>query len=123
MQVTPENYSNPNAVRLAAAITPGVLMTPFSSILEASNAGHANPEPLYRRWTRGLVPRTSREVIFGIGLNQLSDYCEERVPYFGSYILFLIVYRESSSSQCCWKSNGWLHVWIPFSRCSQHVDS
>ena len=34
------------------------------------------------RWMRGLVPRAAREVIFGIGLNQLSDYCEERVPDF-----------------------------------------
>ncbi len=38
-QVKPEDYSNPTAIRLAAAVTPGVLMTPFSSILEASNAG------------------------------------------------------------------------------------
>lgn len=64
------------SVRFAAAIAPGVIMTPISSILEACNAGHMNPEPLYRRWTRGLMPRTVREVIFGIGLNQLSDYCE-----------------------------------------------
>jgi hypothetical protein len=58
-------------------------MTPVSSVLEACNAGHSNPEALWKRCTRGLVPRGAREVIFGIGLNQLSDYCEERVPYFG----------------------------------------
>eukprot|EP01125_Pyxidicula_operculata_P018852 TRINITY_DN6753_c0_g1_i1.p2 TRINITY_DN6753_c0_g1~~TRINITY_DN6753_c0_g1_i1.p2 ORF type:complete len:413 (-),score=75.47 TRINITY_DN6753_c0_g1_i1:278-1516(-) len=80
--VDPNQYSNPTLVRLSAAITPGIVMTPLSSILEASNAGHANPEPMARRWTRGLVPRTCREVIFGVGLNQLSDYCEERVPYW-----------------------------------------
>ena len=57
-------------------------MTPMSSILEASNAGHSNPEPMSTRWLRGTVPRCAREVIFGIGLNQLSDYCEERVPGF-----------------------------------------
>jgi len=68
------------AVRLMTAITPGVCMTPVSSILEACNAGHSNPEPLYKRWTRGVLPRGLREVIFGIGLNQLSDYCEERIP-------------------------------------------
>jgi hypothetical protein len=69
-------------VRLAAAITPGLCMTPMSSILEASNAGHSNPEPMSTRWMRGTVPRACREVIFGIGINQLSDYCEERVPSF-----------------------------------------
>ena len=110
-------------------------MTPVSSILEACNAGelssklmsiellnerslppppffffcskgHSNPEPLYVRWIRGIIPRGLREVpfslnsfvfvfvvlsiiyfilnieqvIFGVGLNQLSDYCEERIP-------------------------------------------
>jgi hypothetical protein len=27
---------------------------------------------------RGVMPRGVREIIFGVGLNQLSDYCEER---------------------------------------------
>jgi len=66
---------------LGAAVTPGLCMTPVSSMLEACTVGHVNNEPLYRRWIRGLVPRCSREVIFGVGLNQLSDYCEERVPF------------------------------------------
>lgn len=58
-------------------------MAPISSILEASNAGHMNPEPIYTRWIRGLLPRGGREVIFGIGLNQMSDYFEERLqPIF-----------------------------------------
>ena len=65
---------------MVPALLPGVLMTPVSSVLEASNAGHSNPEPLYRRATRGMAPRGVREVIFGVGLNQLSDFCEERVP-------------------------------------------
>lgn len=78
--VDPEDYSHPDHVRLLAAITPGVLMTPVSSVLEACNAGHSNPEPLWSRWRRGLVPRGAREVIFGVGLNQLSDWFEERVP-------------------------------------------
>lgn len=34
---------------------------------------------------RGFVPRAVREVIFGIGLNQLSDWFEERwTPYLTS---------------------------------------
>eukprot|EP00123_Amoebidium_parasiticum_P017262 comp23775_c0_seq1/m.41217 comp23775_c0_seq1/g.41217 ORF comp23775_c0_seq1/g.41217 comp23775_c0_seq1/m.41217 type:complete len:446 (-) comp23775_c0_seq1:275-1612(-) len=77
--VDPSTYEDPEMVRLGLAFAPGVLMTPMSSILEACNAGHMNPEPLWKRWSRGLVPRTVREIIFGLGLNQLSDYCEERV--------------------------------------------
>jgi hypothetical protein len=58
-------------------------MTPISSVLEASNAGHLNPESMSTRWLRGAVPRAGREIIFGIGLNQLSDYFEERMaPMF-----------------------------------------
>eukprot|EP01103_Thecamoeba_quadrilineata_P019316 TRINITY_DN7767_c0_g1_i1.p1 TRINITY_DN7767_c0_g1~~TRINITY_DN7767_c0_g1_i1.p1 ORF type:complete len:406 (+),score=64.22 TRINITY_DN7767_c0_g1_i1:138-1355(+) len=65
--------------RLGLVVTPGLIMTPISSILEACNADK-NPEPIHRKWIRGYVPRALREVIFGVGLNQLSDYCEERVP-------------------------------------------
>jgi len=79
--IKPDDYPYPTAVRLAAAITPGLIMTPVSSVLEASVAGNSNPESMSVRWTRGIVPRAGREVIFGVGLNQLSDYCEERVPY------------------------------------------
>ncbi|KAG9408070.1 hypothetical protein AC1031_021305 [Aphanomyces cochlioides] len=75
-----EDYENPGNVRIAKAVAPGIIMTPVSSILEACNAGHMNPEPLATRWIRGLAPRCVREVIFGVGLNQLSDYFEERVP-------------------------------------------
>ncbi|KAI0563796.1 Cyclic nucleotide-binding-like protein [Gracilaria domingensis] len=66
------------AVRFGKTIAPGVIMTPISSILEASNAGHVNSEPLLRRSLHGSVPRLGREVVFGVGLNQLSDYMEER---------------------------------------------
>lgn len=62
------------------ALLPGVLMTPISSVLEACNAGHANPEPLWRRATRGTTPRCAREILFGLGLNNLADYFEEAVP-------------------------------------------
>ncbi|CAB9501921.1 cNMP [Seminavis robusta] len=80
--VDPDLYDSPNAIRLATAISPGVLMTPISSVLEASNAGHMNSEPMTTRWMRGALPRGGREIIFGVGLNQMSDYCEERIaPY------------------------------------------
>lgn len=59
-------------VRLGMAIAPGLLMTPVSSVLEACNA-NLNPEPLHLRATRGVTARAGREVIFGVGLNQLSD--------------------------------------------------
>lgn len=56
-------------------------MTPISSLLEACNVGHLNSEPLTRRWQRGLCPRSIREIIFGVGLNNLSDYFEERIDF------------------------------------------
>ncbi|KAJ0395684.1 hypothetical protein P43SY_002477 [Pythium insidiosum] len=78
--VDADDYENPQLVRLAEAVAPGIIMTPVSGMLEAFNAGHMNPEPLSTRWMRGFLPRALREVIFGIGLNQLSDYFEERIP-------------------------------------------
>lgn len=77
-----EDYDYPQLVGAGVAVFPGLVMSPVSSMLEASNAGHSNPEPIIKRWTRGLVPRMLREVIFGIGINQLSDYYEERIPFF-----------------------------------------
>lgn len=80
-QVDPESWDTHPArvtARFANMVAPGVLMTPASSVLEACNVGHVNDEPLLRRSSRGFMPRCGREVIFGIGLNQLSDYCEER---------------------------------------------
>ena len=74
----PKKYSNPLLVGALASTLPGIIMTPVSSILEASNAGHCNPKPLYLRWTGGIIPRSFREIIFGIGLNQLTDFFEER---------------------------------------------
>lgn len=73
--------------RLGVAVGPGVIMTPISSVLEACNAGHMNPEGLSTRWIRGFVPRTFREVVFGVGLNQLSDYFEERVRFVDNLVL------------------------------------
>jgi hypothetical protein len=77
--VQPDAYDYPTLVRLTAAVAPGIIMTPISSVLEASNAGHLNNEPLQTRWMRGIAPRGGREIIFGVGLNQLSDFFEERL--------------------------------------------
>jgi CRP-like cAMP-binding protein len=85
--VDADQYENPQLVRLAEAVAPGIIMTPVSGMLEAFNAGHMNPEPLTTRWMRGLLPRAMREVIFGIGLNQLSDYFEERIPIQSSPLI------------------------------------
>jgi len=105
-RIDAEKYPYPTAIRLLASITPGVIMTPVSSLLEASNAGHANPESIFKRWTRGYIPRTAREVIFGIGLNQLSDYCEERVPYFDNLAI-----RNAAGSLAAGVISGYLsHV-------------
>lgn len=38
-KVKPEDFPNPTAIRYAAAIAPGIIMNPVSSVLEASNAG------------------------------------------------------------------------------------
>ena len=65
---------NSTAVGMSLAIAPGLLMVPMSSLLEASNAGHMNSEPLVARSMRGLMPRSVREIIFAIGLNQMSDF-------------------------------------------------
>jgi len=73
-RAVPANAST--STQLLAAVTPGVLMTPISSVLEACNAGHMNPEPLATRWIRGIVPRGGREIIFGVGLNQMTDKVE-----------------------------------------------
>lgn len=73
--------------RLGITIAPGIIMTPLSSVLEASNAGHMNKEPMATRWMRGITARCGREVIFGLGLNQLSDYFQEQWKFPGSPML------------------------------------
>jgi hypothetical protein len=69
--------SDSTLFRALCSFLPGVVMTPFASLLEAVNASQ-NPEPLVRRVFRGYVPRVGREIVFGLGINQLSDYCTER---------------------------------------------
>lgn len=74
----PLDYSNPGLVGFAMMCGPGVGMTPISSLLEATNV--KSTKPLYLRWADGVCARMVREIIFAAGLNQASDYIEERVP-------------------------------------------
>lgn len=60
--------------QMLLSFSPGIIMCPFSSILEASNAGEINKESIIRRWTRGYTPRLAREILFGLGINQFSEY-------------------------------------------------
>ncbi len=66
-------------LKLVLSFVPGVVMCPLSSVLEATHS-RQNTEPMMQRWRRGYAPRLVREVLFGIGINQLSDYCRELVP-------------------------------------------
>lgn len=72
-------YFSPGVGRLLLSFVPGVAMCPLSSVLEATHA-RQNTESMMIRWTRGFAPRLVREIVFGIGINQLSDYCRELVP-------------------------------------------
>ncbi|KAJ9472237.1 hypothetical protein DIPPA_28990 [Diplonema papillatum] len=107
--VEPDTYSVPTAARLAMWVGPGLLMTPVSSILEAANAGSKNPEPLLtQRWLRGIVARGMREIIFAIGVNQLSEHIEESIPVetISSGLL-----RNNIGSLCSGVTSGYLsHV-------------
>lgn len=89
-------------------LTPsGMLETPaffFRASAEACNA-EANKEPLSRRWMRGMVPRGGREMIFGIGINQLSDACEERVSR-GSVVV-VVTGKDITIAR------KWWYVWRP----------
>ena len=79
--VDPDKYAAPALVRLGVWCGPGLVTTPVSSILEAANAGSKNPEPLLtQRWLRGITARAVREIIFAIGVNQLSDAIETQIP-------------------------------------------
>ena len=71
-------FTHPDAARVGAACAPGIIMTPVSSVLEACNV--PSSEPLWRRWVHGGAARCVREIVFAVGINQLSDFCEERVP-------------------------------------------
>lgn len=68
----------PRVWQLCLAVSPGLIVAPISSILEATNA-HLNTEPMMRRWMRGFAPRCVRESIFAVGINQMSEYFEERI--------------------------------------------
>lgn len=72
-------YKRQKLTKLGLALMPGIIMTPVIGVLEATNVSHLNNEPIMKRWTRGLIPRGVREVMYGLGINQLSDICESRV--------------------------------------------
>eukprot|EP00048_Salpingoeca_helianthica_P016958 m.235034 g.235034 ORF g.235034 m.235034 type:complete len:422 (-) comp19867_c0_seq1:138-1403(-) len=74
-----DTHHHPATTRFLLACAPGLVMCPVSSVLEATNA-HLNPEPVHIKWIRGYLPRCVREVIFAVGLNQMSDYWSERIP-------------------------------------------
>ena len=59
-KVKPDEYSNPTAARLCMSFAPGIIMTPLSSMLEASNAGHMNPEPITSRLRQAIIDMTSQ---------------------------------------------------------------
>ena len=103
-----DTFENTTFLPLAVTLSPGIIMTPVSSLLEASNAGHINNESMATRWMRGIVPRAGREIIFGIGLNQMSDYFEERLmPVFGGYEMM----ANAAGSLCAGIVAGYLsHV-------------
>ena len=73
--------------RIGITIAPGIIMTPLSSVLEASNAGHMNKEPMSTRWMRGITARCGREILFGLGLNQLTDYFQDQYKFGDSPML------------------------------------
>ncbi len=68
---------SPAQLRALYACVPGICLCPLSSVLDAAHS-RGNAEPLAIRWTRGFTPRLLREIIFGIGINQISDVCRER---------------------------------------------
>jgi hypothetical protein len=75
-EIDTTNMDNPLAWQLLCSFLPGILMCPFASVLEGANV--VSDESVLRRWRHGYSPRLCREVIFGIGINQLSDWCSER---------------------------------------------
>lgn len=95
----PAGYAGP--WKALMSFMPGIVMCPFSSILEASNVGDVNKTPMMTRWRQGYAPRLGREIIFGLGLNQVADFCTERLAdhvtenrhvqgYLGSFTAGLI---------------------------------
>eukprot|EP01129_Flabellula_baltica_P001542 TRINITY_DN114_c0_g1_i2.p1 TRINITY_DN114_c0_g1~~TRINITY_DN114_c0_g1_i2.p1 ORF type:complete len:257 (+),score=28.83 TRINITY_DN114_c0_g1_i2:63-833(+) len=65
-----------SASHAIVAVAPGLLMTPLVSLLEATTAKTENSKSLslLQRSKVGFLPRGMREVLFGIGINQFSQY-------------------------------------------------
>eukprot|EP01065_Artemidia_motanka_P052543 TRINITY_DN9517_c0_g1_i3.p1 TRINITY_DN9517_c0_g1~~TRINITY_DN9517_c0_g1_i3.p1 ORF type:complete len:439 (+),score=76.74 TRINITY_DN9517_c0_g1_i3:97-1413(+) len=118
--LAPPNESLWNRFMLACA--PGLIVTPLSGAIEAANAGSFNPEPMLTRSVRGTVPRAGREVIFAVGLNQASDYFEERLP-LGNKVAEASVAGAAAGFLAAWTSSllhslavrKLLHPRVPYS--------
>eukprot|EP01059_Diplonema_ambulator_P020607 TRINITY_DN3444_c0_g1_i1.p1 TRINITY_DN3444_c0_g1~~TRINITY_DN3444_c0_g1_i1.p1 ORF type:complete len:301 (+),score=92.25 TRINITY_DN3444_c0_g1_i1:273-1175(+) len=108
--VNPEEYgSAASLVRTGVWVGPGLFMTPVSSLLEAANAGNKNPEPLLtQRWLRGVTARCVREIIFAVGVNQMSEYVEDSIPHSA---ISNGLYRNTTGSLVAGVMSGYLsHV-------------
>jgi len=77
--VDPNKSNHPLLIKMAINIAPGLIMTPMSSILEACHVSNTNPKPLYYRALDGITFRSIREICFGIGINRLTDYCNDEL--------------------------------------------
>eukprot|EP00756_Hemistasia_phaeocysticola_P016824 Hpha_TRINITY_DN15501_c1_g1::TRINITY_DN15501_c1_g1_i1::g.105507::m.105507 len=68
----------PLSLQVASAAAPGVLLAPFSGFLEARQVmAHSHGTPY---WSHGFVCRSMRDGLFAFGLNQVSEFFEERCP-------------------------------------------
>lgn len=76
---TRDRLVSQSTLNMLLAFAPGIIMTPMSSVLEATHS-QGNKEPMRQRVWRGASTRVVRELLFGVGINQLSDYCREQVP-------------------------------------------
>ena len=104
-QVDCHQHQFPTVTRMLLSFLPGVVMCPFSSVLEASNATN-NPTHISRRWLIGIVPRLGREIIFGVGMNQLADFMTERI----SFIENDFIRHASGSISAGWIAGYFSHI-------------
>eukprot|EP01065_Artemidia_motanka_P030204 TRINITY_DN36216_c0_g1_i1.p1 TRINITY_DN36216_c0_g1~~TRINITY_DN36216_c0_g1_i1.p1 ORF type:complete len:456 (+),score=131.53 TRINITY_DN36216_c0_g1_i1:59-1426(+) len=69
------------AAQIGAAVAPGVVLAPLSGWLEARRKAGPWAAPRMRTdWSHGFCARAVRDGLFTLGMNQLSDFFEERCP-------------------------------------------